>query len=323
VAFITAIATMALMVADESLDEPRIRKPLERALAWLETTRNPDGGHREAISLNVWDTSLSALALMRVGVSPRSKEIRRLAEWLVEAQNHDGGWAFHSVRGSGLPSDADDTALATQTLLRSGRHPVQTERGIAWLLSHQGKDGSWATYVPEIGDVGCVSVTSNAIHTLLLINERVAVGRAVEWLCRSQANDGSWSDLWLAKRTYGTSKALVALAHVGVKDEVVRRGLALLASIRHEDGGWGETQLGNATASTVEQTAFVAQALRAHRQDASSAERLLLERQREDGGWTASPIGIYWEVIGGYANPINAWVFPMLALSEGSSESAR
>ena len=51
----------------------------------------------------------------------------------------------------------------------------------------------------------------------------------------------------------------------------------------------------------------------------ASGVEWLLGNQRDDGGWHASPIGIYWEVIGGYANPINAWVFPMFALHEIAS----
>ena len=89
-----------------------------------------------------------------------------------------------------------------------------------------------------------------------------------------------------------------------------------LAEARNSDGGWGETQLGEPAASTAEQTAFALQALRALGQEDADAAAWLHDAQREDGSWPASPIGIYWEVIGGYANPMNACVFPALALTQ-------
>ncbi|GIX07258.1 MAG: hypothetical protein KatS3mg115_1661 [Candidatus Poribacteria bacterium] len=315
--FITALATLALRAAMEATPRPRLDRAYARAREWLEQTRNPDGGHREAADLNVWDTALSVLALLRSGMPARSAPIRRATDWLVSVQNLDGGWAFHGRRASDLLSDADDTALATWALLETGRHPVAAGRGVAWLADHQGKDGSWATYRPGVGDVGCVSVTARAIQVLAQVGERRRAERGLRWLRRVQANDGSWDDLWLARRTYGTAMALIAMARLDAFDRrTVERGIQWLLKHQRPDGGWGETQRGEPRSSTAEQTAFAVRALLAWGRSADRGLEWLLKHQRPDGGWDPAPIGIYWEVIGGYANPINGWVFPLLALSE-------
>lgn len=316
VTFITALATLALLVALEVTPEERTARPLARALEWLTQTRNDDGGHREAISLNVWDTSLAVLALLKAGVSANDLALLRAADWLADVQNRDGGWAFHGLRGLGLPSDADDTALASRALLETGQHPVAAERGVAWLRRHQGKDGSWATYRPGVGESGCVSVTAHVVETMLVVGDAEAVRRACRWLEEVQNPDGSWEDLWLARRVYGTARAVTALARAGRDSEALRRGVAWLRKVQNSDGGWGETQNGSPAPSTPEQTAFAVEALAVCGEPVENGVRWLLERQRADGGWEPSPVGIYWEVIGGYANPMNAWVFPLNALAQ-------
>jgi squalene-hopene/tetraprenyl-beta-curcumene cyclase len=319
VTFITALAALALIVASDVVPEERTALPLARALEWLYGTRNDDGGHREAVSLNVWDTSLAVLSLLASGVPANDMTILRATDWLVETQNRDGGWAFHGLRGPGLPSDADDTALATRALLETSTHTVAAERGVSWLRSHQAKDGSWSTYRPGAGDIGCVSVTAHAMETMLVVGDVGSVRRACRWLVKTQSADGSWDDLWLARRVYGTSCALIALARSGGRPQAISRGVSWLRRARNPDGGWGETQRGIPAPSTAEQTAFAVHALRSCGEHVEDGVRWLVERQRADGGWEPSPVGIYWEVIGGYANPINAWVFPILALCAVSS----
>ena len=178
VAFITAVAAMALQAAQRAKVDERIERPLERALKLLDNMRNPapqgDGGTREAASLNVWDTSLAVQALLQAGVPARSEPIETALEWLEEVQNVDGGWAFHGLRGRGLPSDADDTALAAAALMTRGKKTLPVQRAVEWLRGRQAPDGSWSTYAPGAGDVGCVSVTAHALETMLKAGETQA-----------------------------------------------------------------------------------------------------------------------------------------------------
>lgn len=332
--YITALSVLALLELQKHRgDDAELGAMIERGLAWLETTRNPDGGCREAINLNVWDTGLSVSALSVIELAEGADDISSACEWLIEVQNPDGGWAFSGLPDGSLPSDADDTALATLALLRfQGRSVLSQERryaeavtrGLNWLRTQQEKNGSWATYIPGQGDVGCVSITAHAIEALLAVGDMEAeINRASEWLKEQISSQGYWTDLWLAKRTYGTANAIIALvkscASLGTSPVAeIERGVGWLESVQNSDGGWGEDMFGERTESTVEQTAWSTYALllvNPKSQAAAKGLDFLLDRQKSDGSWDSGCVGIYWEVIGGYVDPIYASVFPLLALS--------
>ena len=323
--YITALSTLALIELRKSgiSDRSELNQLIDQGLTWLACTRNPDGGCREALNLNVWDTALSIITVMDVNASQGADEFRRAGNWLVQNQNPDGGWAFSGLPGSNLPGDADDTALASLALLKLKLADSNTaiHRGLGWLRAHQGRDGSWSTYLPGQGDVGCVSITAHAIEALIEAGERdTDIDRACGWLKRQISRDGYWSDLWLAKNTYGTANAITALIQAGDQDcEEVRRGVRWLESVQNHDGGWGEDMFGNRTESAAEQTAWSAGALLLVNPQSESGWKgieFLLNHQNSDGSWNASCVGIYWEVIGGYADPIYASVFPLRALNQ-------
>ena len=352
--YITALSVLALIELQEKWEaDEEIAELIERGIAWLHTTRNRDGGCREALNLNVWDTALSVIALTEVyaahnEVERRESEfpptdeladkVKHAAQWLINHQNEDGGWAFSGLGDSTLPSDADDTALGTLALIRSllVGSPIDREaldssvhRGITWLKTQQVRDGSWSTYQPGQGDVGCVSITAHAIEALLAFDQsdipdipyaREAMIAGVYWLRKQIDRNGYWRDLWLAKDTYGTACAIAALVKVGLKNvPEVQRGVAWLERTQNADGGWGEDMFGNPTESTVEQTAWSTYALLLANPENTAAEQgitFLLKHQREDGSWLEKCVGIYWEIIGGYADPIYASVFPILALNQ-------
>ena len=346
--YITALSVLALIELQEKREpDAEIAELIERGIAWLQQTQNPDGGCREALNLNVWDTALSIIALTDVQANmpdtfERKDKIESAARWLVEHQNADGGWAFSGLADSSLPSDADDTALGTLALIRSRRVEASASslpsdsarddairRGIAWLKRQQVRDGGWSTYQPGQGDVGCVSITAHAIEALLAfdacdITDKPSVQRemrrGINWLRRQTHQDGYWRDLWLAKDTYGTACAITALVKTGLKDvREVQQGVTWLERTQKTDGGWGEDMFGNPTESTIEQTAWSTYALLQvdpENRAAQNGIQFLLEHQRADGSWKEAGVGIYWEIIGGYADPIYASVFPILALNQ-------
>ena len=351
--YITALSVLALIELQEKWEtDEETAEFIERGIGWLRTTRNPDGGCREALNLNVWDTALSTITLTEVYATHNESggqtlptdeltdKVKRAAAWLINHQNEDGGWAFSGLGDSTLPSDADDTALGTLALIRSllVGSPIDREaldnsvhRGIEWLKTQQVRDGSWSTYQPGQGDVGCVSITAHAIEALLALDQsdisdipyvREAMTAGVYWLRKQMNNDGYWRDLWLAKDTYGTACAIAAFVKVGLKNAPeVQRGVEWLERTQNADGGWGEDMFGNPTESTVEQTAWSTYALLLANPENTAAEQgiaFLLKHQREDGSWPEQCVGIYWEIIGGYADPIYASVFPILALNQRS-----
>ena len=346
--YITALSVLALIELQKKWkpDEDTVAF-IERGIAWLRTTRNPDGGCREALNLNVWDTALSVMALTDVyaednGAVPLNLElpdkVQRAAQWLVKHQNSDGGWAFSGLDDSTLPSDADDTALGTLALIRSLNVSTPSDRnaldnsvhrGVAWLKTQQSRDGGWSTYQPGQGDVGCVSITAHAIEALFELGRsdiadkpdmQREMNRGIDWLRRQINREGYWRDLWLAKDTYGTACAIIALVKVGLGDvPEIQRGVEWLERSQNADGGWGEDMFGSPTESTVEQTAWSTYALLLAAPENRAAQdgiAFLLKHQREDGSWHEQCVGIYWEIIGGYADPIYASVFPVLALNQ-------
>lgn len=325
--YITALSVLALIEYNKNIGpDPDIPHYIENGIKWLNTTQNPDGGCREAVNLNVWDTALSIIALTEVNRDNKvTNAVHKAAQWLVEHQNDDGGWAFSGMTDSTLPSDADDSALATLAIMRANLSSDSSKnaihRGIQWLKQNQGNDGSWSTYQPGQGDVGCVSITSHAIEALLADgNNDNAIERGINWLRASIHKEGHWDDLWLAKRTYGTACALVALIKTGYGDvPEIAQGVHWLEQTQNPDGGWGEDMFGNPTESTVEQTAWCTYALLLVNTENPAAQKgiaYLLEQQSDNGSWQESCVGIYWEIIGGYSDPIYASVFPILALNQ-------
>ena len=326
--YITALSVLALIEAQKGgYSGAEIDRMIEEGLKWLEKTRHPDGGCSEALNLNIWDTALSVISLLDVGFPKDDEVIQKACNWLIGNQNRDGGWAFSGVpKAKGyvnLPSDADDSALATLALLKSGFNVSHetVSRGLSWLREHQGKDGSWGTYVLGAGDVGCVSITAHAIEACLEAEGMEDEKQwAILWLKKNIQKDGYWSDLWLAKNTYGTACALSALTKAGEEDcPEVGKGVNWLQETQNADGGWGEDMFGNPTESTVEQTAWSVYAILLADKNDEPAKRgikFLLDAQKEDGSWKPSCVGIYWEVIGGYIDPIYSVVFPLLALRE-------
>ena len=326
--YITALSVLALIELKKNVyDDPEISAFIEKGIEWLRVTQNPDGGCREALNLNIWDTALSIIALTDVDskYNDTSDVSRKAAQWLVDHQNADGGWAFSGMRDSTLPSDADDTALSTLSIIRAKLESADAdsavERGIEWLRQNQGRDGSWSTYQPGQGDVGCVSITSHAIEALLANggNDSI-IALGIRWLRANINNEGYWDDLWLAKRTYGAACALVALVKAGFRDAPeIAKGVQWLEQTQNAEGGWGEDMFGKPADSTVEQTAWCTYALLLASGESHAAQKgikFILEHQRDNGSWQESCVGIYWEVIGGYSDPIYASVFPILALNQ-------
>ena len=337
--YITALSVLALIELQKHITSPQVTlnpEPTEMAqseeiqrliddgIAWLQSTQNPDGGCREALNLNIWDTALSVLTLIDIGNADANHALQRAGRWFIDNQNPDGGWAFSAMGGDGsLPSDADDTALATLALLRS-KMPDATQaiqRGIDWLLAHQSPDGSCSTYLPGQGDVGCVSITAHAIEAWCEATGMEAqIDRACQWLESQISKEGYWLDLWLAKRTYGTACAIIGLIKAGkTTSPTIGRGVRWLESVQNSDGGWGEDMFGNLTDSTVEQTGWCTYALLLADSESRTARKgleFLLSHQHPAGSWDPSCVGIYWEIIGGYADPIYAAVFPLLALNQ-------
>ena len=140
--YITGHVLCALHAAGRLRTKPRI---LERALAYLTEAQRYDGSFasiwfREATAgtASVLE-ALADLDLLHTLMATRARD------YLLRAQNDDGGWAGLRMQAS----TAEETAWAMLALLRcpsDERIRASVARGVDWLVQHQREDGTWAEW---------------------------------------------------------------------------------------------------------------------------------------------------------------------------------
>lgn len=110
-------------------------------------------------------TCLAMRALLDADQPLSSNSIRNSVQWLLEAQNPDGGWG-NLARDT--KSDVTSTAYALRVLTRTVPvHPdvgTAMERGHRWLVGRQNNDYSWSR---ESGKSGSLPYVSHAVDGLL------------------------------------------------------------------------------------------------------------------------------------------------------------
>ncbi len=259
--------------------------PMQRGLAAIErfALDDGDGLRMQACVSPVWDTALSAAALLDAGVPADEPRVAQACEWLEARQVLDvrgdwsvlrpalaaGGWAFEYENR--FYPDVDDTAAVLALLVRRcpgalGSHAVQ--RGLAWMLGMQSRDGGWGAFdadndktflndipfsdMDSLCDPSTPDVTGHALELLGALrtargaDEREpAITRGLAYLRRTQEPEGAWYGRWGVHYLYGTHAALCAFASLGVPraDPQVTRALDWLRRVQNADGGFGESVL--------------------------------------------------------------------------------
>jgi squalene-hopene/tetraprenyl-beta-curcumene cyclase len=130
---VTALHRVAGMTADD--------KPIARAVRWFGQAQRADGSLR-----CLWYRGLTAGtartldALGALGLAGHETALR-CRQWLLDAQQPDGGWGD----GEGAPSSAEETAWALTGLISAGfpADSAELTRAAAWLAGHQLPDGLW------------------------------------------------------------------------------------------------------------------------------------------------------------------------------------
>lgn len=225
----------------------------------------------------VWDTALTAHALLEAGEEPDGPALRAGLDWLRDRQILDrsgdwaegrggnaprpGGWAFQYENA--LYPDLDDTAVVAMALHRAApaRYADAVGRAAEWILGLQSRNGGWGAYDADnthhylnhipFADHGALldpptaDVTARCLGFLAQIGmgrDHPAVAAAIGFLLREQEPDGSWYGRWGTNYIYGTWSVLCALNAVGEGPDTpaVRRAVAFLQSRQRADGGWGE-----------------------------------------------------------------------------------
>lgn len=228
----------------------------------------------------IWDTSLTAHALLETGGELAPEAAKRALDWLVPKQVLDvkgdwaakrpdlrpGGWAFQY--NNAYYPDLDDTAVVAMALDRQRRvtgnadYDAAISRAKEWILGMQSRDGGWAAFDVDnleyylnsipFSDHGALldppteDVTARCVSFLAQLGETVessqALADGVDYLRRTQLADGSWYGRWGLNYIYGTWSALCALNAAGIDhaDPMMRKAVAWLCSVQNIDGGWGE-----------------------------------------------------------------------------------
>jgi squalene-hopene/tetraprenyl-beta-curcumene cyclase len=129
----------------------RSDKRVYNAIEFIFSQQEQDGSWFGRWGVNyVYGTFLVLQGLDAVGINHAEPRIQRAAGWLRNVQNSDGGWGETcgtyddpNTRGLG-PSTPSQTAWGVLGLISAG--DVESEsvaRGVRWLMSHQGAEGSW------------------------------------------------------------------------------------------------------------------------------------------------------------------------------------
>jgi hypothetical protein len=219
------------------------------------------------------NTSTLALEVPAVRASCHRFE-ETCANFLVGAQNADGGWPWHR----GETSAAEATAwsiLALGGMERSAERSRATERGIYWLERMQLAEGAWAAF--EGHRMGCWVTAPACLALARSGGSEQALVRGAQWLCEAwPAEGGVW---WkLRSRLLG-------------RNSVVEQNSTLC--------GWNWTP---GTASWVEPTAHALIALQAVGKALSPAEAgkriemgeaMLYDRMCAGGGWNSGNPMVY------------------------------
>jgi squalene-hopene/tetraprenyl-beta-curcumene cyclase len=228
----------------------------------------------------VWDTALTAHAMLEAGGEETLVQAKRGLDWLVPRQELEvkgdwatnrpdvrpGGWAFQ-YNNAHYP-DLDDTAVVVMAMDRARRltggkdYDNAIARGKEWILGMQSSDGGFAAFDVDnnheylnnipFSDHGALldppteDVTARCVSMLAQLGDTVQTSKpmadAVDYLRRTQLAEGSWYGRWGLNYIYGTWSVLCALNVAGIphQDPIMRKAVGWLYSIQNDDGGWGE-----------------------------------------------------------------------------------
>lgn len=311
--------------------------------------------------LSTWLTSLSVHALAARGalgewLTPAQR--KATVEWLLKQQytyvhpftnTPPGGWSWMDTDGA-VP-DADDTPGAILALAElAGDDPAvraAIERGVAWLLDLQNRDGGIPTFCRGWGKLPFDrSAADISAHTLRAwarakdivspaVAQRIgpALQRVGDYLRRTQRADGSWLPLWFGNQfgdddtnpCYGTGKVVKGLCDAGMaqRPETIR-GVQFLLETQRRDGGWSG---GNGPAG-IEETSVALEALASwlpHATDATLAPRVhhallagaewIVQTTAEGTHFVAAPIGLYFAKLW-YYEELYPLVYTLAALEQ-------
>jgi squalene-hopene/tetraprenyl-beta-curcumene cyclase len=270
---------MVLKTLGYSEDHPLVRKAA-KDFADLEVhDENGDEFRMQPCLSPIWDSAITAFALVESGIPADHPQIRKAGEWIISKEVKDfrgdwrhknptpitSGWAFEF--NNKFYPDVDDTykvLLALGVIKMPDEEAKQEvmERAVQWAISFQCKNGGFAAFDKDVTkkwlqdvpfadhnailDPPCSDITSRALEVfgrMGLDPKAPFVRRAIRFVRETQLPDGSWEGRWGVNYIYGTWLVLRGLRAIGedMCQDWILRGLNWLESCQNADGGWGET----------------------------------------------------------------------------------
>ena len=326
-----ALVYMGLKVAGDDVGADIQQGCIE----YLLETRREDGSWAIDRDLEIAVTSYAVMALAErcdVSAEPR---LRHTAKWLLSTQCNGafealklppGGWSWAAP--SGWP-ESEDTAVVLTALMALGvprRHPA-VRKGLRWLLAMQNKDGSWSEWIRNssmVHDGPCAGVTSHVVMAMhaygIAYGPKSPVDRALRYFEATQHADGCLRSLWFRDSTHGTAKVLETYAELGRQDDpVAARARDWLLATQRTDGSWpGKVIEGAPDGGTAEETAWAVYSLLKAGMPAADdrivrAVEWLLDKQRANGTWPQSVVGLYYDQLY-YSDDLIAHTYALRAL---------
>jgi Prenyltransferase and squalene oxidase repeat len=231
----------------------------------------PDSGLTGGLSRGGGLAALLLVALALATLAPARAEasgVGRAADWLVSAQNPDGGFGSAPDEDSG----AEMTGWAMLGLEAAGRNPLDVAR-------------AGRTPVDFLrGDLGALKSPGDLARTILALEGAGVDPRAfaganlVSRLLAKRRDNGSYEG-WPGS----TAFAAIALRTAGVSG--LDRTLSWLRQVQNDDGGWGDVP---GSPSTADGTGAVMQALSSDSKAARHGLSYLRQAQVPGGGF---PLG--------------------------------
>jgi len=324
-------SVLALHVLGYANDHPAVAKGLQ-ALANFCIESDDEIVLQSCVS-PVWDTALALMAMVDSEVPTDhpalvkatqwllDREVRRPGDWKIKAPDLEpGGWAFE-FQNDWYP-DVDDSgivmmAIKDVTVKDPQAKEAAIQRGIAWCLGMQSKNGGWGAFdkdntkqilnkipfadLEALIDPPTADLTGRMLElmgTFGYPKDHPAAVRALQFVKENQEPDGPWWGRWGVNYIYGTWSVLCGLRACGedMGQPYIRKAVAWLVAHQNPDGGWGECcesyfdpKLAGTGPSTASQTGWALLSLLAAGEVDHPATargiRYLIETQKADGTW--------------------------------------
>ena len=273
-----AIANSVMMFDALGLGPQEPRRALAREALERLLVIKPDEAYCQPCVSPIWDTALTAHAMLELGDEAsvaaatagldwlKARQVLEVkGDWALERPGvRPGGWAFQ-YNNDHYP-DLDDTAVVVMAMDRARRGSGESgydeaiSRGAEWVQGLQSRNGGWGAFDADntyhylnnipFADHGALldppteDVTARCVSMLAQLGEAPAgmQAAALDYIAKTQCADGSWFGRWGVNYVYGTWSVLCALNIAGVEADrpMVRRATDWLIAIQNPDGGWGE-----------------------------------------------------------------------------------